>query len=597
MPRNIRNFTIISHIDHGKSTLADRFLELTKTIPEPKMKEQFLDQMALEREKGITIRMHPVQIEYVWQERPYLLNLIDTPGHIDFSYEVSRALAAVEGAVLLVDATQGIQAQTINHLRLAQKQNLKIIPVINKIDLSQADVPQAKSELADLLGVNPKVILEISAKKGWGIENLLQRIIQEIPAPDQDEQKYFRGLIFDSYYDTFQGSIIYLRVKDGFVQAGEDVRFLKSQSEGEVKEVGFFKPNLKKEEALRAGDIGYLITGLKNANNVKIGDTVVLQKEASLVSPLPGYQEPQPVVFNDLYPREDQNFEDLKISLERLKLNDPALVFKPVVREGLGKGFQIGCLGLLHTEVVVRRLEQEFSLDLLITAPTVSYRLQTNKGEEVVNSPVDWPTEVSIKKIEEPWVEVEIIVPIQYLGKMMKILGGLSGQFEKQLPLTGKRFLLIYQMPLREMISGFDNQLKSATEGRASWRYRMLGYRPADLVKLEVFIVNEKRESFAKIVSRREAYQQGQRIAEKLYRLLPPQQFAVPIQVYQGGKVIVRRTLKARRKDVTAPLYGGDWTRKKKLLVRQRQGKKDLAKQAKMRIPSQVFLEMLKETD
>ena len=597
MLRNIRNFTIISHIDHGKSTLADRLLELTKTIPEPKMREQFLDQMALEREKGITIRMHPVQIEYLWQGVSYLLNLIDTPGHIDFSYEVSRALAAVEGAVLLVDATQGIQAQTINHLRLAQKQNLIIIPVINKIDLSQADVSRAKNELADLLEIDPAVILEISAKKGWGVEKLLQRIIEEIPAPEQDEKKYFRGLIFDSHYDNFQGTIIYLRVKEGMVQAGQDVRFLKSQTEGEVKEVGFFKPNLVKEKTLRAGDIGYLITGLKNANNVKIGDTVALQKEEQLVSPLPGYQEPQPVVFNDLYPREDQNFEDLKVSLERLKLNDPALIFRPVVREGLGKGFQIGCLGLLHTEVVVRRLEQEFSLDLIVTAPTVSYHLQTDQGEEVVNSPVDWPTEVSIKKIEEPWVELEIIVPTQYLGKTMKILGDLSGQFEKQLPLMDKRFLLIYQMPLREMISGFDNQLKSATEGRASWRYRMLGYRPADLVKLEIFIANEKRESFSKIVSRQNAYHQGQKMAEKLFRLLPAQQFAVPIQIYQGGKVIVRRTIKARRKDVTAPLYGGDYTRKKKLLVRQRQGKKDLAKRAKMRIPSQVFLEMLKETD
>ena len=597
MPRNIRNFTIISHIDHGKSTLADRFLELTKAIPAPKMKEQFLDQMALEREKGITIRMHPVQIQYVWQGQPYLLNLIDTPGHIDFSYEVSRALAAVEGAVLLVDATQGVQAQTINHLRLAQKQDLVIIPVINKIDLPQADISRVKDELANLLEIEPRLILEISAKKGWGIENLLQEIIKKVPAPKQEEEKPFRGLIFDSFYDRFRGTIIYLRVKEGTIRAGQEVLLLKSQTGGEVKEVGFFKPHLVKEESLRAGDIGYLVAGLKKANNVKIGDTVGLQKEASLVSPLPGYQEPQPVVFNDLYPSEDKNFEDLKLALERLKLNDPALVFKPVVREGLGKGFQIGCLGLLHTEVVIRRLEQDFSLDLIVTAPSVTYRLRTDKGEEMINSPIDWPDNISIKKIEEPWAEVEIILPLQYLGKVMPVLGDLSGQFEKQLPLSGQRFLLIYQMPLREMIAGFDNRLKSATEGRASWRYQVLGYRPADLVKLEVLVANEKRVSLARIVSRKEAYAQGQKIAENLARLLPPQQFAVPIQIAQEGKIIVRRTLKARRKDVTAPLYGGDYTRKKKLLVRQRQGKKELAKRAKMKIPSEVFLAMLKESD
>ena len=595
--RNIRNFTIISHIDHGKSTLADRLLELTKAVPDQKMKEQFLDQMALEREKGITIRMHPVQLHYVWQGQTYLLNLIDTPGHIDFSYEVSRALAAVEGAVLLVDATQGIQAQTINHLKLAQEQNLIIIPVINKIDLAQANIPQVRRELADVLKIDPKTILEVSAKVGWGAEKLLQEIIKRVPGPSQDTEKPLRGLIFDSYYDNFRGTIIYCRVREGKIKAGQEISFLVSHLEGEVREVGFFKPDLSKEAELQAGDIGYIVTGMKETNRVLIGDTITLKGKAKILKPLSGYQEPQPVVFNDLYPRGDRQFEDLKTSLERLKLNDPALVFKPVVREGLGKGFQVGFLGLLHTEIIVRRLEEEFSLDLIVTAPTVSYRLKTDRGEEFINSPVDWPTGVSIKKIEEPWVEIEVIVSQQYLGRVMKILGDLSGQFRQQSILTGERFLLIYQMPLREMISGFDNQLKSATEGRASWRYQILGYRPADLVKLEVVIVNEKRDSLARIVSRQEAYHQGQKIAERLYRLLPVQQFAVPIQIYQGGKVIVRRTIKARRKDVTAPLYGGDWSRKKKLLVRQREGKKDLAKGAKMIIPSQIFLAMLKQSD
>ena len=597
MTRKIRNFTIISHIDHGKSTLADRFLELTKTISNQKMREQFLDQMSLEREKGITIRMHPVQLKYHWRDEDYLLNLIDTPGHIDFSYEVSRALAAVEGSVLLVDATQGVQAQTINHLKLAQEQNLIIVPAINKIDLSQADVPKAKKELADLLKIDPETILEISAKKGWGVENLLQEIIKKVPQPAQEEEKPFRGLIFDSHYDNFRGTIIYLRVKEGSIKAGQEIYLLASELGGEVKEVGFFAPDLVKGENLKAGDIGYLVSGLKEARRVRIGDTVVLKNEVKMVQPLPGYRNPQAVVFNDLYPQEDKNFEDLKSSLERLKLNDPALVFKPVVREGLGKGFQVGFLGLLHTEVVVRRLEEEFSLDLVVTAPTVSYRLSTDQGVQVINSPVDWPQDISIKKIEEPWAKVGVIVPAQYMGKVMNMLGDLSGQFDKQLSLAAERFLLVYNAPLREIISGFDNPLKSLTEGRCSWRYELIGYQPADLVKLEVSIVNDKRESLARIVGRNEAYRQGQIIAEKLLRLLPAQQFAVPIQVYQEGRVIVRRTIKAKRKDVTAPLYGGDWTRKKKLLVQQRKGKKELAKRARIRIPSHVFLDMLKETD
>ena len=597
MTRKIRNFTIISHIDHGKSTLADRFLELTKTISNQKMREQFLDQMALEREKGITIRMHPVQLKYHWREEDYFLNLIDTPGHIDFSYEVSRALAAVEGSVLLVDAAQGVQAQTINHLKLAQEQNVVIIPAINKVDLSQADVAKAKQELAELLKITPETILEISAKKGWGVEELLREIITKVPSPAQEIEKPFRGLIFDSYYDNFRGTIIYLRVKDGQIKAGQEISFLATNLSGEVKEVGFFGPDLIKGENLQAGDIGYLVSGSKEANCVRIGDTVVLKSEEKLVLPLPDYQEPQSVVFNDLYPQDDKNFEDLKSSLEKLKLNDPALVFRPVIREGLGKGFQVGFLGLLHTEVVVRRLKEEFSLDLVVTSPTVSYRLNTDQGLKVINSPVDWPDSVSIKKIEEPWAKIEIIVPVQYFGKVMSMLSDLSGQFEEQSSLSGQRFLFTYNAPLREVISGFDNRLKSLTEGRASWRYELMGYRSGDLVKLEVSITNDKRESLARIVGRNEAYRQGQNIAEKLLRLLPAQQFAVPIQVYQGGRVIVRRTIKAKRKDVTAALYGGDWSRKKKLLVQQRKGKKELAKRGRIKIPAQVFLDMLKETD
>ncbi len=595
MKEKIRNFTIISHIDHGKSTLADRLLELTKTIPGPKMREQFLDQMELEREKGITIRMHPVQLKYSEAGENYLLNLIDTPGHIDFSYEVSRALAAVEGAVLLVDATQGVQAQTINHLKLAQEQKLVIVPVINKIDLPLAEKERAKQELAGLLKVKTETILEISAKKGWGVEALLREIIKRVPAPLQEEEQPFRGLIFDSSYDNFRGTIVYLRVEEGKIRAGQEICFLASGLEGEVKEVGFFRPDLVKGEELKAGNIGYLVSGLKEIDRVRIGDTVTVKEEASSVVPLPGYQEPQPVVFNDLYPQEGTSFEDLKGGLERLRLNDPALVFRSIFREGLGKGFQVGFLGLLHAEVVVRRLKEEFSLDLVITSPTVSYHLETSQGLKIINSPVDWPQEMSIKKVTEPWVKIEIIVPTPYLGKVMKMLGGLSGEFDQSRSLGGARFLLTYHTPLREIISGFDDQLKSLTQGRASWRYEVGNYRLGDLVKLEVAVMGESVESLARIASRLEAYRQGQIMAERLMRLLPAQQFAVPIQVYQEGRVIVRRTIKARRKDVTAPLYGGDYTRKKKLLVRQRQGKKELAARSKMKIPSSVFLALLKE--
>ena len=375
MKGKIRNFTVISHIDHGKSTLADRLLELTKAVPGTKMREQFLDQMDLEREKGITIRMHPVQLKYFEGGKNYLLNLIDTPGHIDFSYEVSRALAAVEGAVLLVDAAQGVQAQTINHLKLAQEQKLVIVPVINKIDLVLAEKEKAKQELADLLKVKTETVLEISAKQGRGIENLLREIIQRIPAPPQEEEKPFRGLIFDSSYDNFRGTIVYLRVEEGKIKAGQEIYFLASGLEGEVKEVGFFRPDLVKGEELKAGEIGYLVSGLKEIGRVRIGDTVTTKERASSAVPLPGYQEPQPVVFNDLYPQEGTSFENLKSGLERLRLNDPALVFRPIFREGLGKGFQTGFLGLLHAEVVVRRLKEEFSLDLVITSPTVSYHL------------------------------------------------------------------------------------------------------------------------------------------------------------------------------------------------------------------------------
>ena len=593
----IRNFVIISHVDHGKSTLADRLLEKTETILPKKMHDQYLDRMNLEQEKGITIKMHPVQMKYQFAGQSYILNLIDTPGHTDFAYEVSRALAAVEGAILLVDATQGIQAQTITNLKLAQQQNLIILPVINKIDSPQAQIEKAKKELAALLEIDRNSILEISAKEGWGIEEVLEQIILLFPSPkERGQSDPFRCLIFDSQYDSFQGVIAYVRIIGGKVKAGDKIYLLAAQREAEVKEVGYFKPDRQLCAELVAGEIGYLATGIKDPEIVNVGETIILesQLEFSLPQPLPGYHEPLSVVFSSLYVSGDQDFNLLKSSLEKLKLSDPSLTFIPEKREGLGRGFRCGFLGLLHTEITVRRLEEEFGLDLVITFPMVNYSLRLANGEEVkVNSAADWPAQGDIKNIEEPWVELAIVTKADYLGKVMQLLSTLEGSFRRQDYLQEKTYLLTYRVPLREIISGFDDQLKSITQGHASFGFHFTGYCPGDLTKLEVFVAKEKEESLSRIVSRRRAYREAQKMADKLYELLPSQQFAVPIQVQSEGRVIVRRTIKARGKNVTQSLYGGDYTRKKKLLVKQRKGKKKLGKTGKVKIPSKIFFQML----
>jgi len=585
---NIRNFCIISHINHGKSTLADRFLELTNTIPMEKMKPQYLNLMDLEREKGITIKMQPVRMDY----KGYILNLIDTPGHVDFSYEVSRSLAAVEGAILLVDATRGIQAQTIANLELAQKQNLLIIPAINKIDSPQSRPEETKEELAKLLGINTEDIFSVSAKDGTNVEKLLEAVIEKVPCPKGSEQGPFRSLIFSSQFDAFQGVIAYIRVVDGSIRTGEKINLIQAKTQGEAKEIGYFKPEFKKAEELRTGEIGYIATGIKEPGKVRVGDTITKTQN---VTPLPGYEESKPMVFASLYPKNPEDFEALKDGLGKLKLKDASLIYELESQETLGRGFRCGFLGSLHAEIVSERLHREFGLDLVISRPCVVYKIINQKNKELlIFSPSDWPEHSEIKEMQEPWAELEVITPQEYLGQVMELLKNLKGNFIKNDYFTSGKTILTHEVPLREVIIGFYDNLKEVTRGFASMNYEVLGYKPADLVKLEILVAGEKKEAFSKIVRKEEAFQEGKKLVQKLKEVLPPQLFAVPLQATISGKIIARETIGARRRDVIAPLYGGDYTRKRKLLEKQKEGKKDLKDRGRIEIPPQVFLEMFK---
>jgi GTP-binding protein LepA len=590
---NFRNFVIISHIDHGKSTLADRFLELTETIPKQKMRAQFLDMMDLEREKGITIKMQPVRMHY----SDFVLNLIDTPGHVDFSYEVSRSLAAVEGAILLVDATKGIQAQTIYNLELAKKQNLKILAAVNKIDLSQAQIEQTQEELAQLLNLSKENIFLISGKEGTNVEKLLEAVVKDIPPPRGDFKKPLRALIFDSKYDPFKGILAYVRVFDGEVKKENKFYLMAAKERGEVKEVGFFAPEVTKKESLKAGEIGYIATGIKEPGKIRVGDTVTLFRgqDVELPKPLSGYKEPQPVVFASFYPENADDFELLKKALAQLKLNDAALTFEPETKQALGRGFRCGFLGSLHVEITSERLRREFGLNLVISKPQVSYKVITQKSEELlVYSPGDWPDPVEIKETQEPWIKLDIITPQGFLGSILELLQKSRGKQIESKYLRSDRLLLIYEVPLREIIVDFYDQLKGISQGFASMNYEVLEYRKGDLVRLEILIAGEPEEAFSVIVPREKAFEEGKRMVRKLKEVLPTQLFSVPLQAAIRGKVIARETIRASRKDVTAPLYGGDYTRKRKLLERQKKGKKKLKEKGRIQIPSQVFLEMFK---
>jgi GTP-binding protein LepA len=598
MQENIRNFSIIAHIDHGKSTLADRLLELTGTIDPKKMMPQFLDSMDLEREKGITIKLKAIRMNYNFEGKDYVLNLVDTPGHVDFSYEVSRSLAAVEGTILLVDATQGIQAQTLANLELAKNQNIKIIPVVNKIDSPIAKVEETVEELSNLLQVLPEEILKISAKNGTNVEQVLAAVIKEVPPPKESAKNDFRALIFDSEYDSFKGVIAFVRVVDGEISNGEKIELMATNTPAEVKELGYLNPTFSPKEKIFAGDIGYIATGIKEPGKVRAGDTIIKLRNPNSkiqISPLPGYQEPKPMVFASLYPENPDDFDVLKVALSKLKLSDPSLVFEQEMKEALGRGFNCGFLGTLHIEIISERLQREFGLTLVISTPSVVYKIINHKDKEIfIYSASDWPDQSTIKKTEEPWVSLEVIAPSSHIGKLMEVLKNLKGNYLKTDYLSPERAIIIFETPLRGIIANLYDKIKTVSQGYASMNYKILGFRPGKLVKMEILVAGQKEEAFSRIVSEDEAYQEGKKLVEKLKEVLTAEQFSVALQAVIGGKVIARETISARRKDVTGYLYGGDVTRKNKLLDKQKRGKKLMKQKGRVNIPSKAFLEVFR---
>ena len=598
--QNIRNFCIIAHIDHGKSTLADRLLELTKTVEKRKMKEQLLDQMDLERERGITIKLQPVQMHHTYHGVEYMLNLIDTPGHVDFHYEVSRSLAAVEGAILLVDATKGVQAQTLANLYLAIEQGLVIIPVVNKIDLPNAQVEKTKKEIVHILGCKEEDILSASGKTGIGVETVLERVIERVPAPMGDEGAPLRALIFDSVYDTYKGVVAFVKVVDGKVERDNALYMLGTAEEGMTVEVGLFKPNLVPTDILQAGDIGYIATGLKEVAYCRVGDTIThkpREREPLMVKQLPGYKEIKPVVYASFYPVDGDDYALMRDALDKLKLNDAAFAFEPESNQALGRGFRCGFLGLLHLEIIQARLEREFDMSPTITTPSVVYELKLRDVEErsVLYSPADLPDLATIESIYEPFVALSIVVPSEYLGNVMGLAPTIRAEYKNTEYIDEERVLLTFDAPLMDVIVNFHDDLKSASSGYASMNYEPIGYRMSDVVKLDILVANERIDAFARMIPRRDAYAEGKRVVEKLKESIPRQNFAVAIQAAIGGKVIARETLAAFRKDVTGKLYGGDFSRKKKLLEKQKKGKKKMRDIGKVSIPSQAFLAVLKK--
>ncbi|MBI2644526.1 MAG: elongation factor 4 [Candidatus Wildermuthbacteria bacterium] len=596
MQENIRNFCIIAHIDHGKSTLADRLLELTKTIEERKMREQVLDSMELERERGITIKMTPVRMLYTRtgpQQTTYMLNLIDTPGHADFSYEVSRSLAAVEGAVLLVDATKGVQAQTLSNIKLAQKQNLVLIPVVNKIDSSLARPEEVAQEIADLLHIQKETIIRISAKLGTNVEQLLEKVVEKISPPSGNSGAPLRALIFDSLFDPFKGVIAYVRIVDGELKTGEQILFLGTGEKASAKEIGYFAPQEVSVPILRAGEIGYIATGVKEPEHVRIGDTI--SKPGASGEMLPGYKEPKPMVFLSFYPQDPGDFNALRDGFSYLKLNDPSFTFELESKDALGRGFRCGFLGVLHSEIIAERVQREFHIEMVISRPSVEYRVSDMQGKTYsVKTPSDWPEEKQLTAMEEPWARVEVLAPQSVFSQVVQLFEKTEGNQVDFLPMGEGRLLIKYEMPLRGVMNDLYDRLKGATQGMASMDYELCGWRSADLVKLDILVAGIKEEAFATIIPRIQAYDEGKRIVEKLKELLPAQQFEVALQAVVGGKVIARETIRARRRDVTAPLYGGDVTRKRKLLERQKKGKKELKTKGRVIVPTRVFLDVFR---
>ncbi len=595
---DIRNFSIIAHIDHGKSTLADRLLQLTHTVADRNMQEQLLDSMDLERERGVTIKASAVRMNYIANDgKEYIINLIDTPGHVDFNYEVSRALQACEGAVLVVDASQGIEAQTLANLYLALDQNLELVPVINKIDLPAARPQEVAKELEDLLGISADLFIPISAKQGLGIQDVLEAIVTRVPPPKGDSDAPLRALVFDSHYDSYKGVVAYVRVIDGKIDHKAVLRLIATDAKFEPVEVGVFSPTMHITNTLEAGEVGYVATGFKTVRECRVGDTITLATNGS-IQPLPGYAPVKPMVFAGFYPSDNDEYSDLRDALEKLQLNDASLVYQPETSQALNFGFRVGFLGLFHMEIIQERLEREYDLDILATAPSVEYEVVLTNGETItIDSPAHLPDESSIREIREPWMKIQIYTPQAYIGVVMDLVIKKRGEYITTEYLDPTRVMLHYHIPLSEVIVDFFDRLKSITKGYASMDYQFEEYRAGDLVKLDVLVNNEPMDALAMIIHRESSYYKGQKLVTKLKDLIPRQMFVIPIQAAVGKKIISRANVSAMRKDVLAKCYGGDISRKKKLLEKQKKGKKRMKMVGSVEVPQEAFMAILSLDD
>lgn len=593
--KNIRNFCIIAHIDHGKSTLADRLLQVTGTIADRDMQNQALDDMDLERERGITIKSHAIQMDYVQDGEKYTLNLIDTPGHVDFSYEVSRSIAACEGALLIVDAAQGIEAQTISNLYLALENDLEIIPVLNKMDLPGAQPEEVTDEIVDLIGCDPEDVIPASGKTGLGVDNILRAIVERIPAPVGVEDAPLQAMIFDSVFNSFRGIIAYFRVLNGKIQKGDLVKFVNTGREYEADEIGILRMDMEPRKEVTAGDVGYIISGIKKANEVKVGDTITTVKNPCQ-SVVQGFEDVKPMVFAGVYPVDTDEYEELRYSMEKLQLNDASLVFEPESSAALGFGFRCGFLGMLHMEIIQERLEREFNMTVITTVPNVSYKAYLKKNNELlqVNNPSELPDPSKLDYVEEPYIRAQIITKSDYVGQIMNLCIEKRGELKNQVYLTQSRVEITFEMPMGEVVFDFYDKLKSVSRGYASFDYTPIDYKRSDLIKLDVLLNGDQVDALSALVHRSNAHNLGKKICLKLKELIPRQQFEIPIQAAIGAKVVARETVKALRKDVTAKCYGGDITRKRKLLEKQKKGKKRMRQVGNVEIPQEAFLAVLK---
>jgi GTP-binding protein LepA len=597
--KHIRNFCIIAHIDHGKSTLADRLLQTTGTISDREMQAQALDDMDLERERGITIKSHAIQMSYKFEGQDYILNLIDTPGHVDFSYEVSRSIAACEGALLIVDASQGIEAQTISNLYLALEHDLEIIPILNKMDLPGAMPEEVTDQIVELIGCDPSDVIPASGKTGLGVDDILRAIIERIPSPKGDENEPLQAMIFDSVFNSFRGIIAYYRVKNGVIKKGDKVRFLNTGKDYNADEVGILKMDLSPRNEVRAGDVGYIISGIKTAKEVKVGDTITLAANPTKEA-IKGFEDVKPMVFAGIYPVETDEYEELRYSMEKLQLNDSSLVFEPESSAALGFGFRCGFLGMLHMEIIQERLEREFNMTVITTVPNVSYYCYSTKEPDkrfIVNNPSELPDPSTIDRIEEPYIKAQVITKSEYIGQIMNLCIEKRGELRNQVYLTQDRVELTFEMPLAEIVFDFYDRLKSVSRGYASFDYHPIDYKQSDLIRMDMLLNGEQLDALSALVHRSNAYDLGKKICVKLKELIPRQQFEIPIQAAIGAKVIARETIKALRKDVTAKCYGGDISRKRKLLEKQKEGKKRMRQVGKVEIPQEAFMAVLKLND